>query len=124
MSIRIVVLLWLALCAGFDLKRREVPNWMTLPVLAGMLVWRALHPEGWLPWALAGATVILTLAGLLPGGDMKGLVGMALLDPRLYLAAWLGAGAVYLLWRVVRRERRMPGYVGFLIGAVGLLLLG
>jgi len=26
---------------------------------------------------------------------------------------------VYLLWRVVRRERRMPGYMGFVVGAVG-----
>ena len=32
-----------------------------------------------------------------PGGDMKGLVVMALADPRLYLLAWLGAGGVYLV---------------------------
>jgi prepilin peptidase CpaA len=116
--VNLIVLLWLALCTVFDLKRREVPDWLTLPVLAGMLVWRALHPGDWLHWALAAATVILTLLGVLPGGDMKGLAGMALYDPRLYLAAWLGAGVVYLFWRVVRRERRMPGYVGFLLGAV------
>jgi len=67
-------------------------------------------------------TVGLTLAGVLPGGDMKGLVALALFDPRLYLLAWLGAGAVYVLWRMVRRERRMPGYVGFLAGGVMWLL--
>ncbi|GAP08811.1 hypothetical protein ATHL_03772 [Anaerolinea thermolimosa] len=61
----------------------------------------------------------LALAGVLPGGDMKGLVAMALFDPRLYLLAWLGAGAVYLVWRIVHGERRMPGSVGFVVGAVG-----
>ncbi|BAJ64766.1 hypothetical protein [Anaerolinea thermophila] len=61
----------------------------------------------------------LALIGLFPGGDMKGLVALALFDSRLYLLAWLGAGVVYLLWRILRRERRMPGYVGFVVGAVG-----
>ncbi len=51
---------------------------------------------------------------------MKGLVALALFDPRLYLLAWLGAGVVYLLWRVLRRERRMPGYVGFVVGRIGV----
>jgi len=71
--VNFIVLLWLALCAVFDLKRREVPDRLTLPVLAGMLVWRVIHPGDWLPWAPAAATVILTLPGLLPGGYMKGL---------------------------------------------------
>jgi prepilin peptidase CpaA len=105
-----------------DLRKREVPDWLTLPALALALGWRLVHPDGWLPWGLAGATVALTLTGVLPGGDMKGLAAMALADPRLYLLAWLGAGGVYLLWRVARRERWMPGYVGFLVGGVSWLL--
>ena len=113
------VVVWLAVCAGYDLRRREVPDGLTLPAVVLAFGWRLLHPGGWLPWALAGVTVILTLAGVLPGGDMKGLVVMALVDPRLYLLAWLGAGVMYLLWRILRRERRMPGYVGFAMGAVG-----
>ncbi|WP_322806662.1 prepilin peptidase [Thermanaerothrix sp.] len=123
MSIRIIVevsvVVWLAVCAGYDLCRREAPNWLTLPAVALALVYRLLTPEGWLPWALVVATIVLTLAGVLPGGDMKGLAAMALLDPRLYLLAWLGAGMVYVVWRIVRGERRMPGYVGFAVGAVG-----
>jgi len=114
-----LILLWLAVCAVFDLRRREVPDGLTLPAVALALVYRLLTPEDWLPWVLAGATVLLTLAGVLPGGDMKGLAAMALFDPRLYLLAWLGAGAVYLLWRILLRERWMPGYVGFVVGAVG-----
>lgn len=118
-----LILLWLSVCAVFDLRRREVPDGLTLPAVVLALVYRLLMPGDWLPWALGVVTVALTLAGLLPGGDMKGLVAMALFDPRLYLLAWLGAGAVYLLWWLLRRERRMPGYVGFVAGAVGWITL-
>lgn len=118
----VFIFLWLLVCAVFDLPRREVPDWLTLPAVATGLLWRALHPDGWLAWALAGVTVALTLINVLPGGDMKGLAALALYDPRLYLAAWLGAGGVYLLWVLVRRERSMPGYVGFLVGVAGFVL--
>ncbi|WP_299030272.1 A24 family peptidase, partial [uncultured Thermanaerothrix sp.] len=84
---RIAVLLWLVVCALLDLRRREVPDGLTLPAVVLAFGWRALDPGGWLPWVLAGVTVILTLAGVLSGGDMKGLVAMALVDPRLYLLA-------------------------------------
>lgn len=115
----LIVIAWLGVCAVFDVRRREVPDYLTLPALGAALVWRASHPVGWLPWALAGVTVGLTLAGVLPGGDMKGLVALGLVDPRLYLAAWLGAAGVYLVWCLLRRERHMPGYVGFWVGVVG-----
>ncbi len=78
---------WLIVCAVFDLRRREVPDWLTLPAVILALVWQVIHPSGWLPWVLAGATVALTLLGVLPGGDMKGLVALALYDPRLHFSA-------------------------------------
>lgn len=112
-----LILLWLVALSVFDLRRREVPDWLTLPVI-GVMWYRLLMPDGWLPWALAGVTVLLTLAGVLPGGDMKGLAAMALFDARLYVLAWLGAGVVYVAWRIFRREQRMPGYVGFVVGGV------
>lgn len=118
-----IALIWLGVCAMYDLRTREVPDRLTLPAAALALTWRLVSPDGWLPWALAGATVALTLTGVLPGGDMKGLTALALLDPRLYLLAWLGAAMVYLFWRLARRERWMPGYVGFFVGAAGWLLL-
>lgn len=116
--LRLVFFVWLIVCALYDLRRREVPDWLTLPAVALALVWQIAHPAGWLPWALSGVTVALTLLGVLPGGDMKGLAALALYDPRLYLSGWLGAGVVYLIWRLVRKERRMPGYVGFAMGGL------
>jgi len=49
-----LMIVWLAVCAIFDLRRREVPNWLTLPAALLAVVWQALHPGGWLPWALEG----------------------------------------------------------------------
>ncbi len=117
-----VTLIWLLVCALFDLRRREVPDHLTLPMVVLMLVWRLIHPGDWLSWGLAGVTVGLTLAGVLPGGDMKGLVALALYDPRMWLAAWLGAAGAYAVWRLVRRERTLPGFVGFAVGVAGWLL--
>ncbi len=118
-----MILLWLLVCAWHDVRRREVPDWLTLPAVVLALGWQVVYPGGWLPWALAVVTIVLTLAGVLPGGDMKGLVALALFDPRLYLLAWLGAVVVYLLWRMLRRERRMPGYVGFVVGGIAWIIV-
>lgn len=119
MMLAVAIMLWISICAWHDLRRREVPDWLTLPAVGLGLVWRILYPDGWLPWALAGAAVALTLADVLPGGDMKGLAAMALFDPRLHLLAWVGAALTWFVWRMARRERAMPGYLGF---AVGLLM--
>lgn len=116
------LLVWLALCAWYDLRKREVPDWLTLPVVALGLVWRLFQGGEWLSWVLAGVTFGLCLLGVIPGGDMKGLVALAFWDERFYLAAWLGALGVYLFWLAVWRERRMPGYVGFVVGGLVMAL--
>lgn len=123
-AVEVAVLVWLVVCAAFDLRKREVPDWLTLPAVGLALAWQVVHPAGWMPWVLMGVTVALTLAGVLPGGDMKGLVALALYDPRMHLFAWAGAALAWPVWWLVRRERRIPGYVGFVLGAVGWLGLG
>jgi prepilin peptidase CpaA len=111
-----LILIFLTICALYDVRRREVPGWLVLPAMAISLVWRVYHQDDWLAWGLALGTLLLTLIGLLPGGDMHGLITLALLSPRWYVAAWLGAGVTWLIWWIVRHERRIPGYVGFLVG--------
>jgi hypothetical protein len=111
-----LILIFLTICAVYDVRRREVPGWLILPAMVISLVWRVYHPDDWLAWVLALGTLLLTLIGLLPGGDMHGLITLALLSPRWYFAAWLGAGVTWLIWWIVRHERRIPGYVGFLVG--------
>jgi Flp pilus assembly protein protease CpaA len=111
-----LILIFLTICAIYDVRRREVPGWLILPAMVASLAWRIGQPDDRLAWGLALGTITLTLLGLLPGGDMQGLITLALLSPRWYFAAWLGAGITWLIWWVVRHERRIPGYIGFLVG--------
>lgn len=115
-ALKLIILGWLLVAALIDARNRIAPDWLMFPGLIFSFIWRMLHPLEWLPWGLSLLMVALCLAGSLPGGDMKGLVAMALFDPNLFFMAWIGAGCIFVLWRLVRRERHMPGYVGFLAG--------
>ncbi len=71
-----VALAFLALAGYYDLKRREVPNWLTVPPFLGVAAFWAWHGE----WALVGLFAFLLLvADLLPGPAalVAALVGSA-----------------------------------------------
>ncbi len=95
-----------------DVRTLRIPNWITLPALAGALAWHTLAPAGaGLGPALLGGGLALALLlppwrlGLLGGGDVKAVAA---------LGAWLGgfaAAATLLIW------------AGLLGGAIGLPLL-
>lgn len=119
---KMALMTWLSLAAGYDLRRREVPNWLNVPALIAALVWRLWRGADGASWLLAAAMVALCLLGLLPGGDMKGLAAMALLDPHLCGMALLGAALTWLAWRIFRSERRIPAYIGFWVGGLGYAL--
>lgn len=112
----VLVLVWLAACAWRDVQSREIPDWLFWPALISVLIVSDFSP---LSLGLVMGTIAMTLAGLLPGGDMRGLIVLALFDPALYAWAWGGAGATWLIWRLVRRERAFPGFAGFFVGAAG-----
>ena len=115
---------WLAACAVQDWRKREVSNWMILPAfVAGAILRLAGVDQGELLWVgIAG--IVLYLAwqrGLLGGADCKAGLALALLDLRLLAWAWIGLGVWYGLLRLAfQREelRRLPGFVGFTVGAV------
>ena len=115
------LLIWLAVCAWEDVRKREVPNGLTLPMLAGMMVWRIFHPDAG-AFMLAGVIFVMGLFGLLPGGDAKGLIALALFSPELSVLALLMAGVVWLGYRLFR-HRKAPGFAGFLTGAILYLAL-
>lgn len=91
---------WLCGAALFDLKKRAVPNWLTLPVLAASLAWGFLRGE-WpvstlvlllilvsdLPffWGLAAAAGLVALYQLLP---VPSFTGAASLESLLLLGIW------------------------------------
>ena len=121
------IVAWLGLCAWQDWQGRQVSNWLTLPPLLLALGLRLSgHAKG------ASPLLVLILAGVLVawlgrwigGADAKVLAALALLDTRLALWSWLGATAWYGVLlaysRFVAKDRnriRLPGMLGFLIGA-------
>ncbi|MEJ5200638.1 MAG: prepilin peptidase [Anaerolineales bacterium] len=107
-----VVLLWLVICTWQDVRKREVDNALTIPMIVVMFLWRVWYPDG-IAFLMTTLFFFLGLGGVLPGGDAKGLMAMALYSPEMTLCALLGAG---LLWLILRRK--FPAYVGFLVGAL------
>ena len=91
------VLVWLALLSGYDLCRRRLPNWLTLPGAVAVPVAAAGVGRG--PAALAGAGALtavylavhlLTPAGL-GAGDVKLAAGLGALTGMFGADAWLVA---------------------------------
>src|SRR5699024_10299698 len=54
-----LVLLWLTALSGYDIRQRRLPNWLTLPGAAAVLVFAAAAGRG-MP-AVAGATSLTAM---------------------------------------------------------------
>ena len=100
---------YLVLAAAWDLRTRRVPNWLTLPGVAGVLAWRLAHLDvSFLPfWVACLLTWHLNLLG---GGDVKLLLVLFGLFPEVELFyVFLGVTAVVLavllVWRRARSHR-------------------
>ena len=109
-----VVLLWMGALSCYDIRRRRLPNLLTLPGAAVILVAAALAGRG-LP-ALAGAAALtgtyllvhLVAPAAMGAGDVKLAIGLGALAGCFGASAWLltALGAPLLT---------------ALVGAVGLL---
>lgn len=96
MTAAVVVLVWLAVLSGCDVRRRRLPNALTLPGAAVILLAATLAGRGW-P-ALAGGTALtaiyLLVHALAPAGmgagDVKLAIGLGA------LAGCFGAGVWFL----------------------------
>jgi Flp pilus assembly protein protease CpaA len=132
--ISLLCLLWLSLCASFDLRKRHIPNWLTLPAipLAMLAAWleqpagtgrldEYLFHQGFLVLSL----LIAWRNHLLGGADLKILVALSLVNPWLLVAAWLGVVLYFIgmLCLANRRATRFAGVPGFALG-IGLFYFG
>jgi Flp pilus assembly protein protease CpaA len=95
--------LWLAAMSACDLRTRQVPNWLTLPPLLGILGWQLAH-GCWL--ALLPLPVFFSLwhVQVLGGADAKVLMSLFGLWPTLEFASFFCLGYVLvtlplLAWR-------------------------
>ena len=117
-------LIWLSVCSWLDWKTRQVPNWLTIPVLFLALLMR-LSGQAVGPWQSALSICVLVLglwaAGVgIGGADAKITAALALFDPALAAWAWMGVVSWYLAVLLVtfgrQRPYKLPGVVGFLLG--------
>ena len=126
----------LATVAGYyDMRTREAPNWVTLPLLGGALLWRGVQTwlfHAWRPavWGLIGLVVlqIWWALGGLGGADAKLFGALWLLWPTsLWLHVWLVSLILgYVGYRIAREVRRPlpalgPGAMGAWLYVVYLL---
>ena len=115
----VVVLVWLAALSIYDVWQRRLPNWLTLPGGAAVLMAAALAGRG-MP-ALAGAAALGLLYLLvhavapaaLGAGDVKLAVGAGALSGYFGVDVWLLAAlaaplltAVWALLELARRGAR------------------
>lgn len=106
---------YLLLAAAWDLRTLQVPNWLTLPAMAGVLVWRLAHVDvSFLPfWA---ACLLSWYVHALGGGDVKLLMVLFGLFPEVELvySFLMGAGVILtllVLWRRARSRKLRTFFV-------------
>lgn len=88
-------LAWLAVLSGYDIRRRRLPNWLTLPGAVAVLTFAADAGRG--PPALAGATALAGVYLLvhlarptgLGAGDVKLALGLGGLTGFFGVDVWM-----------------------------------
>jgi len=93
-----VALLWMAALSGYDVLQRRLPNWLTLPGAAVILLGAAIAGRG-LP-ALAGAAALgavyllvhLAAPAAMGAGDVKLAIGLGALTGCFGAGVWCLAG--------------------------------
>ncbi|OBH01421.1 MULTISPECIES: A24 family peptidase [unclassified Mycobacterium] len=133
----VAVLAWLVLLSAYDVRSRRLPNALTLPGAAAILVAAALAGRGLA--ALAGAAALsgtyllvhLLAPAAMGAGDVKlaiGLGGLAgCFGPDVWFLAALGAPLSTALWGLLRGPGAVPHGPSMCLataGAVGLAVLG
>jgi prepilin peptidase CpaA len=109
------ILLWFAVCADQDARRRKVSNWLTFGGALLALGYLLIEGASWLGaptelawWALA-VTWVLTLPGYalnrLGAGDVKLMTAVALASDHLHiLGTFIGAGMTSVIWLLTRQK--------------------
>ena len=134
LSIALLSLIWLDVCAVYDIRTHQVPNYLTLPAipLALLAAWLTRGSRAETLFEFVFRLFLLTLPlfiawrnHLLGGADLKILVVLALASPLLVVAAWGGVVLYFLGQLILHRGRpiRLAGVPGFALGT-GLFALG
>lgn len=100
----LIIVIYLVIVALVDMRTNRVPNWLTLPPMAALLVLRAWRGEGLILLAYWAPAFVLWLINVAGGGDIKLLMVELALWPSPWFVAVAGAtvalvGTVVLLSR-------------------------
>lgn len=116
----VMLVFWLLPCAIQDYRTRRVSNWLTVPLF--LLAWLVALLLGNLPLTLAtfiGVYVAFHMGAGLGAADGKIAVCLAGILPLALAAGAIFHGLAFLWARVrLKRQVRLPGAVGFYLGAV------
>lgn len=116
-GINVAAALLTSLAGYYDLRTRAAPNWLTLPMLGGALLWRGAAAwwfQAWRPlvWGLIGCAVLQLLwaGGGLGGADAKLFGALWLLWPTgCWLQLWLASLILgYVAHRIASGKRPLP----------------
>lgn len=131
-----VVVVWLAALSAYDIRQRRLPNWLTLPGAALILLVAALAGRGGAALAGAGALTLLYLAvhvvspRSMGGGDVKLAAGAGALTgvfgPDVWLLAALGAPlltAVVAVVAAARGKATVPHGPSMCLASAGAVVL-
>lgn len=102
--LKILILIWLNVCAFFDWKKGEVSNWLTIPPLIGTALYVAVWDRTNL-YLFIGAlmgTMLLFFLNAMGGADMKILSTLAGLWVLAFWIAMLAQG----IWGLVVMIRK------------------
>jgi leader peptidase (prepilin peptidase) / N-methyltransferase len=115
----VCVLAWLVALSVYDIRERRLPNWLTLPGAAVILVTAAVHERG--PPAALGALALFAVYAVvhlvspaaMGAGDVKLAIGIGALTatfgPDVWLLTALGAPVLTAIWAaavLIRRSGR------------------
>jgi leader peptidase (prepilin peptidase)/N-methyltransferase len=128
------LLLWLAALSGYDIRQRRLPNWLTLPGAAVVLLFAGVAGRG--VAALVGATALtvvyllvhLAAPAALGAGDVKLALGLGALTGCFGVQAWLLAAlaaplltALWALAALVVSVRTVPHGPSMCLASVAAL---
>lgn len=85
-----IIVVYLVVVAFVDMRTNRVPNWLTLPPMAALLVFRAWRGEGLLLLAYWAPAFVLWLLNIAGGGDIKLLMVELGLWPSLWFVIVAG----------------------------------
>lgn len=91
------VFVWLVVCAGFDLRLRQVPNWLTLIPLAGGMLLASLRGN----WPAAVLVVLMIFLSDLPKRVGAGIATAALIAVGLVSYKLLGLPLDAVLTQII-----------------------